>query len=76
MSIERLVVMANDIGNFFGAEPAPEDRIAGVANHLSRYWDARMRRQIIAYARERGGVELTDHVREAVLRLPEPPPKS
>jgi formate dehydrogenase subunit delta len=76
MNVERLVAMANDIGNFFGGETQPEDRVAGVANHLSRFWDARMRRQIIAYAREQGGADLADHVREAVLRLPDPSPKT
>ena len=76
MNVERLVTMANDIGNFFGAEPRPEDRIAGVANHLSRFWDPRMRRQLIAYAREQGGRDLADHVREAVLGLPDPPARS
>lgn len=73
MNLDRLVAMANDIGNFFGSEPRPEDRIAGVANHLSRFWNARMRHQLIAYAREQGGRDLSDHVREAVLRLPDPP---
>lgn len=75
MSIERLVAMANDIGNFFAGEPLPEDRIAGVANHLSRFWNARMRQQLIAYAHTQGGHELADHVREAVLRLPDPAAK-
>lgn len=76
MNVERLVAMANDIGNFFGGEPRVEDRVAGVANHLSRFWDARMRRQIIAYAREQGGRDLADHVRQAVLGLPDPPATS
>jgi formate dehydrogenase subunit delta len=76
MKVERLVSMANDIGNFFGGEPRPEDRVAGVANHLSRFWDARMRRQIIAYARDQGGPDLADHVRKAVLALPDPPARS
>jgi hypothetical protein len=35
-----------------------------------------MRRQIIAYAREQGGRDLADHVREAVLGLPDPPARS
>jgi len=76
MNVQRLIEMANDIGNFFSAEPREEDRVAGVANHLSRFWDPRMRRQIIAYAREKGGRELSDHVRQAVLGLPEPPSPS
>lgn len=68
MSMERLVVMANDIGNFFGGEPRPEDRVAGVLNHLKRFWDPRMRRKILAYVRD-GGTGLSDHVRAAVLQL-------
>lgn len=71
MSVERLVTMANDIGNFFGAEPQAEDRVAGVLNHLKRFWDPRMRRQIRAYV-ETGGAGLSDHVRAAVLRLDVP----
>jgi formate dehydrogenase subunit delta len=72
MNLERLVVMANDIGSFFGGEPTAEERIAGVSNHLAKFWDPRMRRQIVAYARE-GGADLSDHVRAAVLRLDIPP---
>jgi formate dehydrogenase subunit delta len=76
VNVARLVAMANDIGNFFGGEPRREDRVAGVANHLGRFWNARMRRQLIAYAREQGGHDLADHVREAVLGLPDPPASS
>lgn len=71
MNLERLVAMANDIGNFFGGEVQPEDRVEGVRNHLAKFWDWRMRRQILAYAREGGG-ELSDHVRAAVLQLEVP----
>lgn len=68
MNIEHLVTMANDIGNFFGGEPRKEDAIAGVANHLRKFWDPRMRRQIQDYARK-GGDGLSEHVRAAVLTL-------
>ncbi|MGQ0528928.1 MAG: formate dehydrogenase subunit delta [Panacagrimonas sp.] len=68
MNSERLVAMANDIGNFFGGEPRPEDRVAGVLNHLKRFWDPRMRRQIRAYV-ETGGTGLSDHVCAAVIAL-------
>ena len=46
MSVESLVRMANDIGHFFAAEPKRADAIAGIANHIRRFWDPRMRRQI------------------------------
>jgi formate dehydrogenase subunit delta len=46
---EQLVKMANDIGNFFRAEPAREDAIAGIANHIDKYWTKRMRQKIAAH---------------------------
>ena len=71
MSVERLVGMANDIGNFFAAEPLRDDQVAGVHNHLQKFWDQRMRRQIVEYARGGGG-GLSEHVRAAVLMLDAP----
>ncbi|MCA8975470.1 MAG: formate dehydrogenase subunit delta [Planctomycetes bacterium] len=47
MNGAKLVRMANDIAAFFAAEPRREDAIAGVAGHLQRFWDPRMRRQIL-----------------------------
>jgi formate dehydrogenase subunit delta len=72
MNIQHLVTMANDIGQFFGGEPLPADRVSGVLNHLRRFWDPRMRRQILEYARN-DGADLSDHVRAAVLQLEAPP---
>jgi len=46
-SVEHLVQMANDIGNFFHAEPRREDAIAGIASHINRYWTRRMRQKIL-----------------------------
>jgi formate dehydrogenase subunit delta len=68
MNIEHLVRMANDIGNFFKAEPDHADAVDGVARHLKRFWDPRMRKEILAYV-DSGGAELMDLVREAVLKL-------
>ena len=68
MNIERLVRMANDIGNFFKAEPDHAVAVDSVASHLKRFWDPRMRKEIIAYV-EGGGGDLMDLAREAVLKL-------
>lgn len=65
MRIERLVSMANDIGNFFNSEPDKTVAAAGVANHLRRFWDPRMRTQIVEHYRE-GGEGLEPIVRAAV----------
>ena len=69
MRTERLVSMANDIGAFFGAEPDKAEAAKNVANHLKRFWDPRMRRQIIAHYREAGGAGLDPVVRSAVAQL-------
>ena len=68
MNIDRLVRMANDIGNFFNSEPDHAEAVDSVALHLKRFWDPRMRKEIVAYVDD-GGAELIDLVREAVLKL-------
>ena len=49
MDAEHLVAMVNEIAAFFAGEE-PGKAAENVANHLRRYWDPRMRRQIVAYA--------------------------
>jgi formate dehydrogenase subunit delta len=68
MDIENLVKMANDIGNFFTAEPDRAAAIDSVADHLRKFWDPRMRRAIIAHLQS-GGVGLGELSRAAVSRL-------
>ncbi len=54
---ERLVSMANDIGNYFRLQPR-EEAIAGIATHIKRYWTARMRQKLNAYlAQGNGGLD-------------------
>jgi formate dehydrogenase subunit delta len=49
MSEDNLAKMANDIGHFFGAEPNPEDAIAGIVDHIGKFWTRRMRAKLIAH---------------------------
>lgn len=69
MSAGHLVTMANDISNFFAAEPDHQLAVDGVLNHLRKFWEPRMRRQIIAHWRDHHGEGLSDLAREAVERL-------
>jgi formate dehydrogenase subunit delta len=71
MSVESLVRMANDIGHFFAAEPKRADAVAGIANHIRRFWDPRMRRQIAGHLAA-GGEGLDELAREAIASLPPP----
>lgn len=67
MDTPKLVYMANQIGKFFAAQGESE-AVAGVEDHLRRFWDPRMRREIVAYVAG-GGEGLDRAVRAAVLKL-------
>ncbi|MEN9681488.1 MAG: hypothetical protein RLZZ627_1381, partial [Pseudomonadota bacterium] len=49
METENLVRMANNIAAFFNADPDREAAVAGVANHIQKFWEARMKTAILAY---------------------------
>ncbi len=66
MEARKLVKMANDIGAFFEAEPDPARAVAGVADHLRRFWDPRMRRALYGWLDESGGEGLRPLVKEAI----------
>jgi formate dehydrogenase subunit delta len=68
-SAEHLVKMANDIGNFFRAEPEREDAVAGIANHIAKFWTKRMREKIAAHMQQDGDTDLDELPREALRRL-------
>ena len=68
MDIGRLVAMANDIAAFFDAEPDKAVAAEGVRFHLVRFWDPRMRREIIAHVHS-GGEGLTPTAKSAIALL-------
>lgn len=69
MNIERLVEMANDIARYFAAEPERDEAISGIATHLKRFWEPRMRTAIVAHCRDANGEGLHELAREAVRRM-------
>jgi formate dehydrogenase subunit delta len=74
MNPEHLATMANEIGAFFAATQDPEQAARDIANHLKRFWDPRMRREIVAHYRK-GGEGLDEAARRAVgLLADETPP--
>ena len=66
MNIDLLIKMANQISAFWATEAGPEKAPAEVATHLRRYWDPRMRQQIVTYCEQRHGQGLEDIGRAAV----------
>lgn len=70
MHSDYLVRMANDISRFFSSESNQEEAAASVLAHVKRFWDPRMRAQIVAHYRA-GGSGLTDLSSKAIARLAE-----
>lgn len=62
-----MVHMANQIALYFASYPK-EEAVAGVADHLQKFWERRMKQQIIQYIAQ-GGNGLHELVVEAVKRL-------
>jgi formate dehydrogenase subunit delta len=49
MQADTLVRMANQIGEFFAAMPDRAEALLGLAEHLRKFWDPRMRRELLAH---------------------------
>ena len=49
----KLVHLANQIGKFFAHQPKTE-AVASVADHLRKFWEPRMRMQILEYLAQGG----------------------
>jgi formate dehydrogenase subunit delta len=67
MSASTMVHNANQIALFFASYPH-EEAVAGVANHITKFWEHRMRVQIQKYVAD-GGTGLHPLVLEALARL-------
>lgn len=63
---QNLVHMANQIGQFYEALPNRAEGLAGIAGHIRRSWDPRMRAALLLYIDEQGGDGLRPMVREAI----------
>ena len=70
MNVDNLVRMANQIGAFFEAMPDREQAITDTALHLRRFWEPRMRQQLLAHVDAHGGTGLDPLVLEAAKLLP------
>ena len=75
MDITRLVAMANDIAAFFDSEADKAVAADGVRSHLVRFWDPRMRREIMAHV-QGGGAGLVATAKAAVALLANSPNQS
>jgi len=66
MDIHNLVYMANRIGDFFQAMPDRQEAVDGVAQHLRKFWEPRMRRQLVDHVASNEACGLHPLVVEAI----------
>jgi formate dehydrogenase subunit delta len=66
MDLANLIHMANRIGDFFEPQPDRADALVGIADHLKKFWDPRMRRELLAAIDQGRAVELHPVVADAI----------
>ena len=66
-SPDRLIYMANQIGTFFNSQGEGK-AVPAITEHIRKFWDPRMRKQIMAHL-EAGGEGLDPNVRDALKAL-------
>jgi formate dehydrogenase subunit delta len=67
MDIDNLIVMANRIGEFFAAQPDREEALAGIADHVKKFWEPRMRTRILAALGTEQAAGLSEIVSAALI---------
>ena len=55
MNIDNLVRMVNRIGSFFAAMPDREEATRDLAQHVRRFWEPRMRKQLFEHIDAKNG---------------------
>jgi formate dehydrogenase subunit delta len=73
MSPDKLIYQANQIATFFHSKPHAEG-VAGVADHINKFWEPRMRRQFFEMI-DAGGKGFDRLVLDAVAAVRPPPPE-
>ena len=69
-NIAKIVRMANQIGTFFESKPH-EEGVHGVAEHVNKFWEPRMRRHFFEVV-DAGGEGLKPIVLEAAAQIRRP----
>ena len=69
MQVEKLVRMVNQIAANFDYGPDKAKAVAGVVDHLKRFWSPLMREEIAGYDDQGDDVQLSDIAKQAVAQL-------
>lgn len=70
MDEQNLIDMANRIGEFFDSMPDRDEALDGVADHIRRFWEPRMRRRLLETLDrpDAAGIQMTAIVKEALQK--------
>ena len=66
MRAEKLIIMANQVGDFYQAFPDQAEARKEIAGHLNKFWNLNMRQSIATHVKEKQGVGLHARVIEAI----------
>jgi formate dehydrogenase subunit delta len=70
METRDMVRMANQISDFFKSY-SEQEALAGIADHISKFWDPRMRKDFFAHV-EKGGEGFSALVLKAATLVKKP----
>ena len=76
MNTDLMIKMLNEISAFFAGEDDHEQAARDIQNHVRRYWEPRMRAQLLEYFEQRKGAGLSDLALKAVALLAEEAPQA
>jgi formate dehydrogenase subunit delta len=71
MNTDLMIKMLNEISAFFAGEDDREQAARDIQNHVHRYWEPRMRAQLLEYYEQRQGAGLSELALQAVRLLAE-----
>jgi formate dehydrogenase subunit delta len=71
MNTDLMIKMLNEISAFFAGEDDREQAARDIQNHVHRYWEPRMRAQLLEYFEQRHGAGLSELALQAVRLLAE-----
>ncbi len=66
MKIDHLISMINRIGQYFASLPDRSEALEGIAMHVKRSWDPRMRRALLEHLDQQQGRGIDPVVLEAL----------
>ncbi|KAB2963296.1 formate dehydrogenase subunit delta [Zoogloea sp.] len=72
MNHDYIVRMANQIGDALGINPDREQAVRDLADHLTRFWEPRMRKALFEALDGSAGRQLSPLVLDATARMRRP----